>query len=95
MEVKLTGLVKDIKDWKTNKEGKALPPEDVKSQITFYDPDYGGDVVMTFPAGHGYKVGRNFVEVNVVVKPIVVNYKLSLYVLGPVLSSDPLPPKKS
>lgn len=78
MQVKFIGIVKEIKDWNTDKEGHPLPADKVTSQITFFDRKTGGDVTITFPAGHGLTVGED-VEMEAEVKPQIRNYKLSLY----------------
>lgn len=79
MQVQFTGIVREIKDWTTDKDGKILPPEKVTSQITFLDRETGGDVVMTYPHDHGLSVGQD-VNIKVLVKPQLRNFKLSLYV---------------
>lgn len=79
MQLQFSGFVREIKDWNTDKNGVALPPEKVTSQILFLDKETGGDVSLTYLAGHGLKVGQE-VAVNVAVKPAVRNFKLSLYV---------------
>ncbi|KXK14399.1 MAG: hypothetical protein UZ14_CFX002001164 [Chloroflexi bacterium OLB14] len=79
MNVKFTGIVREIKDWNTNQKGEALPPEKVTSQILFLDRETGGDISLTYPAGHGLKVGQD-VTVDVVVKSSIRNFRLTLYV---------------
>ena len=81
MKVQFVGIVREIKECNTDKEGKPLPPEKVTSQISFLDRATGGDVTMTYPVGHGLATGQD-VEIDVEVKPVLRNFKLSLYVIG-------------
>jgi gluconate kinase len=78
MNLKFVGIVREVKDWTTDRDGNQLPADKVTSQITFLDRPTGGDVVITFPAGHGYKVDQD-VNIDIVVKPQIKNYKLQLY----------------
>lgn len=79
MQVSFTGIVREIKDWETDKQGNVLPPEKVTTQITFLDRETGGDVVITFPHDHGFVVGQDVQIKNALVKPVLRNFKLSLY----------------
>ncbi|MDP2778185.1 MAG: hypothetical protein Q8O48_11135 [Anaerolineales bacterium] len=79
MNVGFTGIVREVKDWETDKNGAALPKEKVTSQILFMDKDSGGDVSLTYPAGHGLKIGQEL-RVEVFVKPVYRNFKLTMYV---------------
>jgi len=82
MQIEFVGIVREVKDWNTDKNGVALPADKVTSQILFMDKDSGGDVSLTYPAGHGLKVGQD-VTVKAVVKPVVRNFKLTMYVQTP------------
>jgi len=96
MKVKFTGIVREIKVWDTDKDKKPLPPEKWTDQITFLDRETGGDVVITFPHDHNYKVGPDY-EVDLLVKPQVRNFKLSLYaqpVNTPVQTIPSIEPEK-
>lgn len=79
MQLAFVGIVREVKDWNTDKNGVALAPEKVTSQILFMDKDSGGDVSLTYAAGHGLKVGQD-VKVDVFVKPVYRNFKLTMYV---------------
>ena len=79
MKLQFTGIVRDIKEWdKDKKTGELLPVDKVRCQVTFMDRGTGGDVVITFPHGHGYIIGQE-VEVKTEVKPQVQNFRLALY----------------
>lgn len=82
MKVQFKGIVREIKNWDTNQKGEPLPPEKVTSQILFLDRETGGDVSLTYPAGHGLQVGQD-VAVDVVAKPAIRNFRLTLYVQNP------------
>jgi hypothetical protein len=86
MKVQFRGIVRDIKNWDTNQKGEPLAPEKVTSQILFLDRDSGGDVSLTYPAGHGLAVGQE-VTVDAVVKPAIRNFRLTLYVQQPAKSA--------
>lgn len=78
MKLELVGIVREIKDWDKDRDGVRLSPDKVVSQITFFDRETGGDVVVNFHAGHGLAVGQDVV-IKAQVKPVIRNYKLSLY----------------
>ncbi len=82
MNVGFTGIVREVKDWDTDKNGVALPKDKITSQILFMDRDSGGDVSLTYPVGHGLKVGQEL-KVDAFVKPVYRNFKLTLYVQVP------------
>lgn len=82
MKVQFQGIVREIKDWDTNQKGEKLAPDKVTSQVLFLDRDSGGDVSLTYPVGHGLSVGQD-AKVDVVVKPAVRNFRLTLYVQQP------------
>ena len=83
MKVSIVGaIVKDVKDWTTDRSGKELSLDKVTSQITLFDRESGGDVSLTFPSGHGLVVGQD-VTAEYVVRPVYNNFKLSLYVQVP------------
>lgn len=90
MKLEIVGIVKEVKDWDTDKQGVRLPPEKVTSQVTFFDRETGGDLVVNFHAGHGLAVGQD-VSIKAVVKPVIRNYKLALYAQP---AADEKSPKK-
>lgn len=90
MKLVLVGaIVKDVKDWTTDRSGKELPADKVTSQVTLFDRESGGDLSLTLPAGHGLVVGHD-VSAEYAVRPVYNNFKLSLYVQVPVRNA----PKK-
>ena len=93
MRLQFTGIVRDIKEWdKDKKTGELLPLDKVRCQVTFMDRGTGGDVVITFPHGHGYTVGQE-VEVKTEVKPQVQNFRLALYAVVNLPEPAPTPKK--
>lgn len=78
MKLQIVGIVREVKDWDTDKDGHPLPVDRVTSQVTIFDRETGGDVVVNFHAGHGLGVGQD-VEIKAEVKPVIRNFKLSLY----------------
>lgn len=78
MKVSFNAVVREMKDWTEDKQGNLLPPDKITTQITFLDRETGGDVVITFPHDHGFVTGQD-VKLDLVVKPAIRNYKLSLY----------------
>jgi len=82
MQVEFTGIVRELKDWENDQKGNPLPREKVTTQVLFMDKDSGGDVSLTYPAGHGLKIGQEL-RVSVFTKPVYRNFKLTLYVQAP------------
>lgn len=92
MKIDFIGIVREIKTWDKDKDGNTLPAEKITDQITFLDRTTGGDIVITFPQGHGYITGAD-VNVKTEVKPVIRNFKLALYAVVNAVEAAPLPPK--
>lgn len=80
MQVQIKGIVRQIKEWDKDRDGRPLPPERCTAQVLLMDRETGGDVQLTYPSGHGLTVGQD-VDVVCQVNPQVRNFKLALYVV--------------